>query len=241
MLQVGSVVISHITSPMSTWSCLILLLSVHLAMNYAAVRAVRMQTLNRQRANIVLSRLWESGQILSPKEVCEQERIFEYDGVLRWNDGPVLAMAEIGASFHTLANAIGRTHGTTGSIVFLSNNLSRLMDVFQQEEYILWYDRGQAVVSIGLKDGVSTASQLKAWGHSLLISHRHRSTGATGRAKSDAEEPLPILATTLHELSFRWERDMTSLRQAGWDLDSASLETTSSTRLRLHPRSISKE
>jgi hypothetical protein len=60
MAQAGSIVISHVTSLPATWTALILLLIVHLATNYRAVRAVQMTSLNRQRANIVFSTIFSS-------------------------------------------------------------------------------------------------------------------------------------------------------------------------------------
>ncbi|GIK06857.1 hypothetical protein Aspvir_002509 [Aspergillus viridinutans] len=54
-MLVGSFVVSRVTSFAATWASLLFLLTVHLGMNYAAVRAVQMTSLNRQRANIVFS------------------------------------------------------------------------------------------------------------------------------------------------------------------------------------------
>ncbi|KAL4930630.1 RUS1 family protein [Aspergillus undulatus] len=59
-MLVGSLVVSQITSFTATWITLIFLLSLHLSLNYAAVRSVQMTTLNRQRANIVFSMLLAS-------------------------------------------------------------------------------------------------------------------------------------------------------------------------------------
>ncbi|KAL4821626.1 vitamin B6 photo-protection and homoeostasis-domain-containing protein [Aspergillus spinulosporus] len=59
-MLVGSFVVSHITGFTATWLTLIFLLSMHLSLNYAAVRSVQMTTLNRQRANIVFSTLLSS-------------------------------------------------------------------------------------------------------------------------------------------------------------------------------------
>ena len=53
-------VVSHVTGLTTTWIALLALLALHLSLNYAAVRAVQMTSLNRQRANIVLSSLFES-------------------------------------------------------------------------------------------------------------------------------------------------------------------------------------
>ncbi len=58
-------VVSHVTGFTTTWIALLTLLALHLSLNYAAVRAVQMTSLNRQRANIVLSSLFESDAKLS--------------------------------------------------------------------------------------------------------------------------------------------------------------------------------
>ncbi|KAF4231599.1 hypothetical protein CNMCM8980_009611 [Aspergillus fumigatiaffinis] len=63
-MLVGSFVVSRVTSVAATWASLLFLLTVHLGMNYAAVRAVQMTSLNRQRANIVFSTLLDSDPAL---------------------------------------------------------------------------------------------------------------------------------------------------------------------------------
>ncbi|KAJ5625951.1 hypothetical protein N7510_002260 [Penicillium lagena] len=64
-MLVGSLVVSHVTRLGTTWAALLFLLGLHLSMNYAAVRAVQMTSLNRQRANIVFSTLLSSDPDLS--------------------------------------------------------------------------------------------------------------------------------------------------------------------------------
>ncbi|KAL4975743.1 vitamin B6 photo-protection and homoeostasis-domain-containing protein [Aspergillus desertorum] len=59
-MLVGSLVVPHITGFTATWLTLVFLLSMHLSLNYAAVRSVQMTTLNRQRANIVFSTILSS-------------------------------------------------------------------------------------------------------------------------------------------------------------------------------------
>src|ERR1700691_4655007 len=113
----GSLVVSHISSKMATWTALIFLLSIHLATNYLAVRAVCMRTINRQRANLVFSDIFdqlsdhniEFTKLLlnksfkreplpqvdypSPGKVYLKERVFERDGVLRWK-GEILGWCQ---------------------------------------------------------------------------------------------------------------------------------------------------
>ena len=59
-IQTGSLVVTYITSLPATWISLLILLTLHLTLNYAAVRSVQMTSLNRQRANIAFSTLLES-------------------------------------------------------------------------------------------------------------------------------------------------------------------------------------
>ncbi|KAF7620013.1 hypothetical protein AFLA_001631 [Aspergillus flavus NRRL3357] len=117
-MLVGSFVVSRVTSYTATWISLVMLLTMHLSLNYAAVRSVQMTSLNRQRANIVFSTLLNSDtdldianfnpthethptpkhskatqsqkqwQIPTPAQVSKQEKIFETDGILRWVSAP---------------------------------------------------------------------------------------------------------------------------------------------------------
>ncbi|RAL09483.1 RUS1 family protein [Aspergillus homomorphus CBS 101889] len=61
-MLVGSFVVSHVTGFAATWIALLMLLALHLSLNYAAVRSVQMTSLNRQRANIVFSTLVSSDE-----------------------------------------------------------------------------------------------------------------------------------------------------------------------------------
>ena len=201
-------------------------------MNHAAVRAVSMHTLNRQRANIVLSNMLADGTVLTPEEVSLNERIFERDGALRWKGGKVMATAKIGVSLQTLVQSIGQSDKTTGSFRETSIDLEDLIDAFRPEEYILWYDSSHKVSYIVLKAEASVKSQLKAWCHALWLVQGFASGEMIGEKAND-QAMLRRLTKTLGELSLRWTNDIESLRAAGWDLDTGHLETAASTRIRL--------
>jgi hypothetical protein len=145
----GSLVVSHVTSRSATWATLLLLLSIHLWTNYRAVRAVRMRTLNRQRANIVFSsyiqslrdgrsyeevrKFWpKTGQLVvrenmkyklpSPKEVSIKERIFERDGVMRWHGSIIMGHCALGVPLKDILDNIlpSAQHPMTGSYSSIS-------------------------------------------------------------------------------------------------------------------------
>ncbi|KAJ5944841.1 hypothetical protein N7516_005009 [Penicillium verrucosum] len=164
-MLVGSVVISHITSFSTTW-LLLILLALHLSMNYAAVRAVQMTSLNRQRANIVFSALLDSDRglaleldldpttptpsekkvtLLTPAQVSKHERIFHRDGALQWTQHSSthttttthdLGSAQIGVSMSTFLGGPGSGNNNTSFQHTLP--LQRVAAVFANELYILF-------------------------------------------------------------------------------------------------------
>ena len=203
-------------------------------MNHAAVKAVSMHTLNRQRANIVISTMLDQSKSLSPDEVSLQERIFERDGVLRWRGTQIIGRAMIGVPLQRVISFLGRPHLVTGSVRSPAINVERLVSIFQDEDYLLWYERSCHLAMIVLKSKASPQSQLKAWSHALLMAQLHASEDrASANSKSMDEETLQRLHETLTEISIRWRQSLMALEESGWDLNTASLETTSSTRIHL--------
>lgn len=159
--QTGSMVISYITTPITTWITLLILLSVHLALNYKAVRAVQMTTLNRQRANIVFSGILgsdpdvlfllhnfrngeeEKGQlqekqweILTPAQTSIKEDILEPDGLVKWHTSTTsdtLGTARIGISMHEYLSLLCHPADVT--------QFPALTVIFSKEAYILTVTR----------------------------------------------------------------------------------------------------
>lgn len=160
--KVGSLVVSRVTTPLAVWTSMLLLLTMHLSMNYAAVRAVSMRNLNRQRANILFSHLIAYDKVLTPREVAKRERIFERDGALRWANDREVGHGKIGVSIQDIVYYLSRDqqHPITKSST-QGPELGQLLEFYKDEEYILWYDWTTKTVSIVLKKGVSSRSQLK--------------------------------------------------------------------------------
>lgn len=256
----GSVVVSWVTTPWATWATLVLLLSVHLGMNYRAVKAVRMTSLNRQRANIVFSyllRSHEGPRVLGPKEVSEHERVFERDGVLRCigkrdgvlrSNGPMLKSKDdivgycrIGVSLQTLLSQINTTHRTkSGAFDDLAIKLTDLLDVFASEGYILWLpDKpGSRLHSkealIVLKRDCTALDQLKAWMHAwMLVQMRENAPLNEKLYKTDdsfAHPRLNELRASLAMTCQAFTQYVPALKEAGWNLDIAALETRAGVR-----------
>lgn len=216
---------------MATWSTLIALLSVHLAMNYAAVSAVSMRCLNRQRANIVLSHVLQSGHILSPTDVSRQERIFERDGVLRWADDRLIGHCRIGVTMGTMLSHIGGpSHKRTGSRNVQAIKLSDLMRLYSDEAFICWCSGSDAVIV--LKQGCTPTDQLKAWMQALLLAQNAKQKPPDRKPDDDTSgELLAELRSTLEKAQKTFDTYADRLRSAGWDLDVAALETRAGKRV----------
>lgn len=226
-MQVGSAVVSQISTPTATWSCLIMLLSVHLAMNHAAVRAVSLHSLNRQRANLVLSNWLDEKVMLTPQQVSHQERIFEWDVVLRWRDSAPFARMKID-SLRSLLQTLSPSHNLTGAIPDSELILQSLIKMYSCEDFLLWYDARQKKAVIVLKEKASSQAQLRAWALGLWVAHRVEQQYATGAGSAQI---FQLLETTLTELSVQWEDSIERMKVAGWDVDIANLETFGHTRI----------
>ena len=194
-----------------------------------------MLTLNRQRANIVFSNILANGKVLTPREVSREERIFERDGVLRWNGARAVGQAKIGVSLQAILASMGSSHSVTQTYENSAEALARLLLVFEKESYLVWMKNED--VCIVLKEKASSESQLKAWALALWVAHRAHQDPA---AVSSNETLMQLLTLSLGELTSRWHADVAALTAAGWDVDTASLETASARRIRVDAGTISR-
>ena len=200
-------------------------------MNHAAVRAVSMHTVNRQRANILFSTFLDHDKVLDPDQISGEERIFEWDGVLRWKGSTPFAKARIGVCLRTLLSSMVPPHTATSSISDTDWRLAKLFKIFDQEQYLLWYDFRRRVAYIVLKTEATPAYSLKAWAHALTVAH-HLDIDDRYATGARDDQVLENLEATLISLSQRWRILVERLVTAGWDVNNANLETTSGTRIR---------
>ncbi|KUM60306.1 hypothetical protein ACN42_g6833 [Penicillium freii] len=248
------------TSFSTTWLLLLILLALHLSMNYIAVRAVQMTSLNRQRANIVFSALLDSDRglalelaldpttptpsskkwtILTPAQVSKHEHIFHRDGALQWTQH---------SSTHTTTNHLGSAHIGVSMSTFLGGSgsgktsftrtlpLQRLAAVFANEFYILF------LVPLSNTEGNAKwhASILLKRGCAVrhqLKAWAHTLLAARVLARitigSSVDAVLTVVEGTLALLNTdnRFEGYLTGLRGVGWDVDIAALETRGGRRI----------
>lgn len=166
-MLVGSFVVSHVTSFAATSVAFLALISLHLGSNYAAVRAVHMTSLNRQRTNIVFSALFASDQdlnlddlgvhgaskrtsrigekqwtVLRPAEVASRERIFTRGEVLTWTpvDGP--SSSTTATTYKLGSCRIGvplQCLLSKPSFLSTSIPIPHLISLFASESYLLFF------------------------------------------------------------------------------------------------------
>lgn len=226
----GSIVVSYVREPSTTWLVLLLLLAVHLKMNHSAVRAVEMTSLNRQRANRVISELLAGKRALTPSEVARHESVFQRDGVLRWQNGPVMGRCEIGVSLREVLRRAGETSSLTRSPKLHKTSLAHLLEMFQDERYVIWHDEVEKLSLIVLKKGATSLDQLKAWSQALLIA-----SAICGNWSPDYDvatsSATVLLASTLKDVTLRFEDCVREMTRAGWNLKIAALETHSGFRI----------
>ncbi|KAF1810214.1 DUF647-domain-containing protein [Eremomyces bilateralis CBS 781.70] len=237
----GSFVISRVTSHSAVWTSLLILISIHLWTNYMAVRSVILRTLNRQRANIVLSSLIGSSNLPSPQEASHLERIFERPGLLRWVDGRILGHCMIGVELSSILRQLpGAASRPSGKSRIYRYDLApqKILGLFDKEFYVLWFDTRTRTAYIALKEGCQPRDQVRAWCHALLVARKYDLKGlevpADQKTDYDAVPPaLQLLAKTGDELSRNFHAYEDKLQSAGWDTTTIQLETRPRIRISL--------
>ncbi|EME44750.1 hypothetical protein DOTSEDRAFT_130464 [Dothistroma septosporum NZE10] len=227
----GSVVISYITEPTAAWTTLIVLLAIHLETNRRAVRAVTMQTLNRQRATLMFHHL-QRGHVPTPVEIASQERIFERDGVLRGNDDRILGHCAVGASTERLLKAVSGAQTSTKAFPSQGPAMQSILTVYEKSPYILWQDRrslpGRSSLFIVLKKGATPPEMLTAWWQALAVASANNIKKST---QPDQYAELELMRSTMDQAANLLKQHENALKEKGWDLDSGALETVSACRI----------
>jgi hypothetical protein len=109
------------------------------------------------------------------------------------------------------------------------------MDIFASEAYILWYTDADSEALIVLREGCTPIDQLKAWAHALLLASRMRGPGSKPEDDdaSPVETRLAEMRRTLKDTSDLFAQYAEKLKQIGWELDIAALETRAGVRAQI--------
>lgn len=233
-MAAGTFVVSWVTTPIATWTALILLLSIHLETNRRAVRAVIMNTFNRQRATLVYHQLVQ-GMVPTPMDISRTEQIFAQGSVLRDQHGYRVGTCVVGASFGRLLKSISKPHTTTRSSQVATDMLQRLFHLFQHRNYLLWYSgsKGNVEVTIVVKKSASSRDLLTAWWHGLTVAIAIQASGSSDKDKPRDvdDERLQTIAAATKIVDELWRTHEGALMSSEWDFTTMAMETTSSHRV----------
>ncbi|KAK7747566.1 hypothetical protein SLS62_009065 [Diatrype stigma] len=219
----GSVFVRAVTGTYAVWLSTAVLVAVHLATNYAAVRAVELRSLNRQRAQLVLRHYRDTGgRVLVPKQAARRERI------LMWRsprDALGLGVSNGGGGGGKIAFA--RSHPRTDEI--------GAADLWRHREdpyVIVPGGRGGRTSggrTIFMKEGATPRDTLAAWFEALLMCGDGEATRTTTTTTATEEKSQGYDGKEELLNDEFWK----ALASAGWDLDAGALETGPAVRIRV--------
>lgn len=227
--QIGTLIVPYITTPWTTYGSLFTLVALHLVINYVGVRGLALRSFNRQRLAIawIMYRKSEQSSVPTPFEVAERERIFERFGMIRDADtNEQLGHCTIGSSL---------------SGILRDPVPSELPELFQQEQYLIWFDRhcllrgtgntetpysaGVRRIHICLKEGYTLNDQFKAWVHAAEVCRI--SFRMHGSVNLDGTVALDVIQTAYEEATIHLADFTAKLESAGWNPDDYALMTGS--------------
>lgn len=222
----GTLLVKLVEGKRAVWCWMILLVGVHLFTNYSGVRAVKMRTLNRQRATIVIREWLATNTILTPHDVALRESIlFNTRGNMSSKGGQYTGTSDFGG-YGALKN-----HREWGADLY----------EFETEDYYLsvWNHARSFSMRIAIKDGNRSANDpLMAWFDAVAYAYRFDTAvlqqfsgadsyekevpgdypGRSGTGAVDRETKLAVLA---------------ALKEKGWEIENHALETRTPVRVRV--------
>lgn len=163
----GGLVVSKVQGTVETWCCLIPLLALHLWANWKAVRSVRLTSLNTERAAMLFAGILR-GRVKGLDEIGHEESIL---GLTRTAPRQVTAF-QVGVSVPEFLKSFT---GHVSSDSQVSSALVRLLEIFQDEEYVLWFDSHTGQGRVLLKESATGETQAKAMCHFLRILEQENS------------------------------------------------------------------
>lgn len=208
----GTLFVKVVEGKQAVWAWMVILVCIHLAMNYRAVCSVKMRSLNRQRATIVFREWLETNTVLTPSQVSKRESILRKGrGNLSSKSGDYTGYCEF--------------TGYGGVMGWHPRGYHRY--IFDSTHYFLgiWHRRGNFYMRIALKEGIS--NPLTAWFDAVTHAYYFDTALKDGLGGHfENELPSGYVSDEMKENIF------TALTAAGWDIESRALETTDPIRVR---------
>jgi hypothetical protein len=239
-MLVGTALIPYLTTPLQTWTSLLLLLTIHLTTNYFAVRAVSMRTLNQQRASLLLRPLLSPPispapiPALPPNPIATPLQISQLETVIHLDPSSLHDLNPAHASFVPLATVLSRASRGPNPI-----RPHILLSIFAVESYILYFDRYTRHAFIALKSSATASTALSAWFCAMECAHMDDGAWTGGWSGGHAWEPMrggeegtdsAALAGCVKRVARVWPVIEEGLRGEGWDVGTNALETRTGTR-----------
>lgn len=212
-MLVGTLVVNIVHDKQVVWGLMMVLVAVHLMMNYRAVRSVKMRTLNRQRATMVFREWLENNVIMTPLQVSQREHILRNGrGQLTSKSGDYTGFCQFG-SYGDIQNWHPRGYQRY---------------IFDDPAYFLgiWHSGGNFYMRIALKEGVS--NPLWAWFDAVNHAYHFDSALKDG-LESHYENEGHVGYHSDHDKQTIFQ----ALTAAGWDLETPALETSTPVRVRV--------
>jgi hypothetical protein len=231
-MWVGGFVVGRIEGTAATWGWLLFLLAGHLWANFMAVASIRLRTLNQRRASMVVDRVMQ-GTTCDVNVVGKEEKLFGRRDQLMSHSRVVGTWAFGGIdgllrSIRWRRQASGRAY--SGDV----KTLRHLLEIFGNEEYLLWWDRESRRCTIVSKAKDASANvgcdiHLKAMCHAWILA-----SGVEPPMSEKASEvvsEVEALRRSLQTIEKTWQDCLARVRRGGWDLEGSNLETEATSRL----------
>ncbi|KAF9878209.1 duf647 domain-containing protein [Colletotrichum karsti] len=205
-LIVGSIVVRYVESREAVFTLMVILVFVHLGMNYLGVRCVQLNILNQQRATILFDAYLNGGKILSPAEVAAREAIIFWKPVVRTKDQQRVKI--VFARSYADAMVRGATAQVFRPVVY------RDLDEKSSSQLVVCRSGPVPVIKILLYGdplrNAKNSTSLFAWYSAQLLVHLGLDTDAVDEnAYGEASE-----------------RFFFKLEEAGWCLDDTNLDAS---------------
>ena len=228
-LMAGSLVVKVVQDQWSVVTLMIGLVFGHLYMNYLGVRAVCMDSLNRQRATILFDGYIREGKVLSPEEVAKRETLMLVRPYARDANGIKKALVELVVSYEEAVRAL-----QAEDVEVLDGDNSTIIVAPAA------YAGGLATVKIITWENASAKDMLRAW--MMALAHVYDATASTGRdisayatAKGRQQQITRDLGAKKKSAKSWFEGDKfwDEASDKGWYLETHSLEMMAPVRMRL--------
>ncbi|KAG6007578.1 hypothetical protein E4U21_005776 [Claviceps maximensis] len=212
-LLVGTLVVKVVEDPRTVVCLMIVLVFVHLWMNYLGVRSVCMTTLNRQRATILFLEYLKTGRVLTPGQVAQRERIVFWVPIMCNREGESVARIEFAPTYKHAAS-----HGPQDTIDVVDGPM---------HTSFITSPRGRRLAKIRmlLWVGCQPRHAILAWFHAMEDAWEMKKGRVHDHKKTLLSEKRRAEDVKL------W----TLMEERGWDLGTQAFETYAPIRLRVQP------